>query len=187
MAPACLSIFQRGSGSSILLKDFICFLWQWCEAGNWIERQNTMPNMLHLQPRREYTVCALMHLTILLLLPDFLMILSSSLFACFCFHSLSQTCDILSRFFKYRFLLYFFTISALPSFSPPVCIWVEDWTSSWGTCKRMASLLLFNWWCLMETSLLMDAVGSRQNSWEPENREQASIWIWFCCFICFWD
>lgn len=57
----------------------------------------------------------------------------------------------------------------------PLCIWVDDWTSSCGTCKRMASLLLFNWCHLMETSLLSDTVRWRQNSREPENQEQATI------------
>lgn len=57
------------------------------------------------------------------LLPYFLMILSSSLFACFCFHSLSQTSDVLSRLFKYRFLFYFFFLRfqlCLPSL--PQCV-----------------------------------------------------------------
>lgn len=182
MAPACLSIFQRGSGSSILLKDFISFLWQWCEAGNWIERQNTVPNMLHLQPRREYTVCALIHLTILILLPYFF---SDFIIFSVCLFLFSLPLSDLQHilplfFFKINFCFFYFTISTLPSFSPPVCIWVEDWTSSCGTCKRMASLLLFNWWCLMETSLLMDTVGSRQNLWEAEKK----ILIWLCCFFC---
>lgn len=48
------------------------------------------------------------------------------------------------------------TLSMLPFLPGLVWFWVGDWTSSCGTCKRMLSLLLFNWWCLIETTLLMD-------------------------------
>lgn len=52
----------------------------------------------------------------------------------------------------------FLVVSVLPPFPPPLCIWVADWTSSCRACERMASLVLFNWCCLMETSCLLDSV-----------------------------
>lgn len=38
---------------------------------------------------------------------------------------------------------------------PPPSIWVENWTSSGGTCWRTPLLLLFNWCGLTETSCLL--------------------------------
>lgn len=147
-----------------------------------------MPNKLYLQLQREYMVSALIDLTIL---PSISLILPT------------QTHNICSFLCFYYLVLFRVSFSSPPFFSVcafyssprpaphspsvflqlqfclpfllPLCIWVDDWTSSCGTRKRMASLLLFNWCHLTETSLLSDAVRWRQNSQESENQEQATI------------
>lgn len=102
-------------------------------------------------------------------------ILSSSMLLSLCLHFFLSAPFTLLPDLHHTLHLFFLQLQFCLPFLLPLCIWVGDWTSSCGTCKRMASLLLFNWCHLMETSLLSDAVRWRQNSREPENQEQATI------------